>query len=775
MSRRLLAAMAIVAAVACAPALTAAGSAVPAPAGAPSPSAAPPSAVSAGSARGLSPTQGDTTGPPLQVAAVSPWVAPDGMFQVRFAPSTDVPEGASLQWSVHQRLRSGDDESLRDAVDSVMDGGSPGPVLRPTEEVPVVDLGDPTQGIVLEVPIRSARDGSDRVLLPTPGIHPVSLRLVDGSGRRLWTEVVFLNRLPADPVLGSDDRPGVVRVSLVLPVDAGPTIAADGSVDMDVEERAALASAQRLLAEVPDAPLALAIRPNLVDALVRSDEPADERALTVLSSDDGARAVRQTYVAVDSAGLVDAGARDELVHQVHLGDRVLRDALGSQPRSTTWWLDDTVGPDVLPVLRSIGVRRLVLSPDRLRLPAAVPAEAAITRTVGLEGTNLVALGVDGELTLRLVASGESPGMRAHTVVTDLMASWFTAAESASRSFPGPASAILVPAQTDPATLRSLVAALEADGPLRPDTGEAVPEPAELDGRELTASLAPRTPADQTAAVEAARDTARQVSGYRSMTGEADPVLPLWDALAAESLSDRTDPGARAVLNQSIRDGVAERVGAIVPPPPRRVVLTSREQTIPLRFRNGLPFPARVELTIRSPRLDVAGGESRVVTLEPGGNLVELPVIVRAPGESLLRIEVTSPDGSIVIPAEPVPVAATTISGVGAALSVLSLVFLGLWWLRTHRRNRRDSAKDHHPSTRPVPPALPPAGGAPAELTRGTAPPHDAPDEASSDEPPDGAPSIDDDTDDDAGDGTVDEPGADDAPAEPPVHAEVDRG
>lgn len=726
MSRRLLAVAAIVAAIACAP-----------------------SALGATPSQGTPTEQEQGSDDPLEVAAVSPWVAPDGVFQVRFAPSTRVPPGASLQWSVHQRLRGGDDP-LRDAVDEVMDGGSPGPVLRPTEEVPVADLGDPAQGIVLDVPVRSTRDGSDRVLLPTPGIHPVSLRLVDPAGRRLWTEIVFLNRLPADPVLGADDRPGVVRVALVMPIDAAPTIAADGSVAMDVEERAALASAQRLLTEVPEAPLALAVRPNLLDALARSGEPSDERALAVLAADEGSRAVRQTYVAVDAAGLVEAGARDELVHQVHLGDRVVRDSLGTQPSSSTWWLDDTVGPDTLGLLRSLGIRRVVLSPDRLRMSGSAPAEAATTRTVGLEGTNLVALGTDGELTLRLVASGVSPGMRAHTVVTELMASWFTAAESASRSFPGPASAILVPAQTDPTTLRSLVAALEAGGPLRPDTGEAPPEPAELDGRELTATLAPRSPADQSEAVDAARETARQVGGYRSMTGDADPVLPLWDALAAESLSTRTDAGARASLNQSIRDDVSERVGAITTPPPRRVVLTSREQNIPLRFRNGLPFPVRLDLTVRSPRLDVAGGESHRITLAPGGNLVDLPVVVRAPGESLLRIEVTSPDGSIVVPSEPVPVAATTISGVGAALSVLSLVFLGLWWLHTHRRSRRDESKGHHPSAKEVPPALPPAGrtAVPAPPA-GSGPPHDEP-----------------------GDGPA---GVDDARADRPVPAEADRG
>jgi hypothetical protein len=77
-------------------------------------------------------------------------------------------------------------------------------------------------------------------------------------------------------------------------------------------------------------------------------------------------------------------------------------------------------------------------------------------------------------------------------------------------------------------------------------------------------------------------------------------------------------------------------------------------------------------------------------------------VVRAPGPALLRIDLRSPDGSIRLPTSTVPVSASTISGVGAALSVVSLLFLAGWWISTTRRKRRAAARmrRRHPAVVP---------------------------------------------------------------------------
>jgi hypothetical protein len=99
---------------------------------------------------------------------------------------------------------------------------------------------------------------------------------------------------------------------------------------------------------------------------------------------------------------------------------------------------------------------------------------------------------------------------------------------------------------------------------------------------------------------------------------------------------------------------------------------------------------------------IDGGDTREVVLHPGENLIDLPVTARASGGSLLRLDLRSPDASIRVAASSMPVTSSTISGVGAALSIISLLFLAGWWIRTARRRRREAARStgSHPSADP---------------------------------------------------------------------------
>ncbi len=88
-----------------------------------------------------------------------------------------------------------------------------------------------------------------------------------------------------------------------------------------------------------------------------------------------------------------------------------------------------------------------------------------------------------------------------------------------------------------------------------------------------------------------------------------------------------------------------------------------------------------------------------IVIVPGDNIVvDVPVTVRASGQTLLRLSLESPDGSIPVGSVDVPVRSTAISGVGAALSIISVLFLIGWWFRTHRRKRREERDgDEHGS------------------------------------------------------------------------------
>ena len=643
------------------------------------------------------------SGPGFEITTVSPWVAADGDFEVEFAPAPAVPADAELTWTIHQSLVPDRTEDVRQQVRDIIDGESAGRILQSSVTVPVTELGDPASGATLRIPIRSERSSSDRVLLPNPGVHPVDLVLTAADGTVLWTEVVFLNRLPDPGRGGIDPSEEPLRVSLLLPLESPPAIAPDGSAAISASDRETIERVGSLLHEVPGAPLIIGARANTLDALGVVQESWAARVISALgpgrrstgSSGGGVanELLNRPYVGVDSGGLIAAGGAQELGRQLLLGSATVTEITGRIPVRTTYALDETVTPESLPVFAGAGAESLLVPRSRLDLGSAddVDEHDVVTRPMTVAGgEGMQVLAYDDDLAALLTAADVAPGMRAHQTASVLMSSWFSARDGGTAE--RRAAAIVLPATTDPEVLDALTPMLTtAGGPLVADpSGNALAAPTPDDpGTEI--ALAPRTAPDQGPALVAVAESRRQLEAYLSMGGAADPSFAIWEDLNDESLAASLDATERETLHATIRAGIAGNLGAIETPRTRSVVVTSQSSVIPLRFRNGLPFDVTLTLRARSPRLDIEGGETREIVLQPGENRIDLPVEVQAPGESLLRIEVTAPDGGLALPTTAIPVRSTAVSGVGAALSILSILFLAGWWLHTHRRARRQQA------------------------------------------------------------------------------------
>ena len=160
--------------------------------------------------------------------------------------------------------------------------------------------------------------------------------------------------------------------------------------------------------------------------------------------------------------------------------------------------------------------------------------------------------------------------------------------------------IVIPAATEPDALRALVPALTGTGPLSTAAEDVPTTPVTVRDKEVIAALAPRTPPDQQPAVDGARTSRVTVDGFRSMTAGADPDSATWELLNAQTLSTAMDGPERTATHARIQESVDTRLAAIEVPRSRRVVLTSREATIPLRFRNDLPYEVRLLMRTRSP-------------------------------------------------------------------------------------------------------------------------------------------------------------------------------
>lgn len=654
--------------------------------------------------------------PTIVVTAVSPWVQPDGNFRVELRIEGPVPADATISSLVHQRIRPTATRSTRSLLDTTLAGDTLGAPLQSPVTQAIASLGDPAVGIVVDLPIRSSRNSdAGRVLLPNPGVHPVTITVSDGAGTPLTSATVFLNRLPSVAPPTRDGSAPRLSVSVAMVVNGPPAIRPSGASDLDTSSLQSLDAATRAVAAAHGAPLTLALRPNLLAALTRSDKPADQATLTALRQAVTVQAAsvtiaRMPYMDVDFGGLIETeNGGAELLRQIALGDTTTFDALGVQPNPSTWYDSNTITGTSLDMLSALGATRASPPANRLAVTnRRVDPKIVTSNAVALTPSTLTGTSPDPDVARQLLEqpnleSGSGAGVQANRAITMLLANWFDAATASDGSpqrsqFPGPSAVIAIAPATDPAAIEAFYAALAtaepASAPITLDPA-AVPSAAGLvDGKALTGQLTPRSGNDQSPAVRSMIETRARVDGFRSFAPTATAPVAEWELIDAQTL-DRSMSGAqRERYHQRIDNDIRALTAQVQLPPPRRVVITARDATIPLRFRNDLPYPVQVQLWIRSVRLDVEDGDRRLVVLQPGDTVIDLKVKVRAPGGSLLRIDATSPDGQIVLPAVAIPVTASVISGVGAALSVVSLLFLAVWWSVSIRRDRRRNRAEH---------------------------------------------------------------------------------
>jgi len=132
--------------------------------------------------------------------------------------------------------------------------------------------------------------------------------------------------------------------------------------------------------------------------------------------------------------------------------------------------------------------------------------------------------------------------------------------------------------------------------------------------------------------------------------------------------------------------------AITAPDRFQITLTARDGSIPLVIDNGFDDQdIALRVTLHSNQIDFPDGEIIDLVAPPGRTTLDIPVETLTSGAMPLRIDVTSPDGSILLARSSYVVRSTAISGVGLVLSVGAGAFLLLWWgrhWRTTRRSRR---------------------------------------------------------------------------------------
>jgi hypothetical protein len=679
----------------------------------PSPTAAVPDPAGAAAAPGAT-TERDGERPRergrgavLGLASQTPWVAPDGEFQLRLSvdPTVVTPD-LEVVVAVHGEVAS----RGRLRFQATLEDRLLGPALPgATTRAPLTELTrDATGAVIVRLGVQSQPGDPDRIVLRQSGVYPVRVEL-QRAGDPVAGFTTHLVRTSA-----GDFPP--LAVAWVQPVDAPGAVQPDGSFAVDAGGLGDLGDLVDALSESPPGlPLVLAPEPALLDALAVAGEDDLLDGLRALAA--GRQLLTGPYADVDLATLLRAGLLDEVASHLELGAGTIAAVLGvARPDGRTWLADDHLDAQGVSALSRLGIDRLAI-PDAALSP--VDLQVTLTRPFQVEGRlgrGLEAVVLDAGLQ-RHFTGDDDPVLRAHHLLADMAMLYFDQ--------PGMRRGVVVAAPRDwevsPTFLRAALAGLQ--GPvLRPvsldELFEEIEPAAGEDGslvRRLEPREAPRlgiNPAEVTRARAA-------LTGFGSML-EPDNPMPaaLERQLLMATAAGLTAP-ERAAYLRGVTEAIQVEVDHIQVPDERTFTLSAREGTIPVTLRNRAGYPVRVTIHLESDKLEfrgrgraaevaavgsdgepvaaeTAGERSRVLVipdllLDEVNTTIELDVLARGPGTFNVRAVVTSPDRWLEVSESRLTVRSTAASGVGVVLSAGAALFLVVWWgshFRTVRRDRR---------------------------------------------------------------------------------------
>ena len=623
--------------------------------------------------------------PTLALVAQTPTLDHGGAFIATLRAEGAEP-GAQVRLTVHDRVRS------RSELGRTFEGSGLRTALH-RETLPVAALADGAGGLRVVLDLAEGTPAGQAVA--EAGVYPVSVELLDADGARAAQVVTHLVLRPA----ASPAAPPL-DVAVVLRVGAGPRPVEDGPLG----ERA-LTAAQSVVdaaGAVTGVPVTFAPTPDTLARLLAAD--GDEEAVLL----DAMRALAASapvlalpFVTTSPDALADAGLAGELEAQLDRGAATQRAVLGVTPTQATWLAGPDLGGEGVERLTGLGVRRTVVAADQVELVSegvltpAGPFEVVASaereerggRDDGDDPASLDALATDARLLDLLATEGIEPARLASRLLADLSMLWFER--------PGTARAVVLPvgADVDGEALRAVLEGLRAATLFRPvaldDAFRTAAPLTDRRGEVLRRTLLPDDPA------VFGEDLAAEVGDLRrlqaSVEGMAGPDAPVIDAIDAHALRataaglDERERQREVDAGRAAVDGLAAAVNT---PEQASITLTAREGRVPLTIANdtGAPLDVRVHLT--SPKLELPGGETIAMTLTEARSRLDIAVRTRASGSFPFQVEVTSPDGRVVLASTTYSVRSTAVSGVGVFLSAGAGLFLIVWWARHWREARR---------------------------------------------------------------------------------------
>jgi hypothetical protein len=533
------------------------------------------------------------------------------------------------------------------------------------------------------------------------GVYPLEVALIDKkSGATIQMFTTHLVELDSASV-SSPLNVGLV-ISLGSTLDLSPT----GASRLSKEQISALTATLSTISSYPSLHLTVLVYPQLIAAL-KATVPTPSRLISRLHRLIETRSAARTiellgapFTPVDTSALAASGSTAIFGQLLNLGEATTTAEFGDDASNSTYLAPAPLTSEGAALVAGKCVDQLILPSGSAPSPAnglsqtaplSLTQGAASCATGGQTGTSapIEAFVTDPASTLLTTPAG-APVLAAHRLLAELAQIYFEQPNATPRSV-----VLNGTGSIDPELLNVVLNGLNSDAYLNATTISSLFSITPVAGAESTATLT--LPGQVLTSNQIAK---KQLAEGSHELAVAESVVPTDTALLAMLSEDLVLAHSYGLSDAR----VAEFLGA-----PRRQLgvigrslsfLGSRHFTftaatgkLPITIQqNANMGPIDVAIHLQSSNLVVLSDGSTKMTLQADATtLTNAQVQIEGSGESSLNVEVTSPTGNQVLLSGVFKIRSTAISGVAIAISVLSLVILAAWWIRSARRKHRAKA------------------------------------------------------------------------------------
>lgn len=619
-------------------------------------------------------------------------LAPNATLSISVRADTDLPSASTVVVTAYRPI-----QTRSDLVNAIA-----GKLPRSVDTLDVTpDAITTSAGVMtITIPTETSTRSSRALQFAQAGLYPVVVD-VRSSSAIVSELITFVDRLPT----ATDEARGALNVSVVASVTAPPAI--PGIIDtlspFVVQELADLSAMPSTV------PLSIAISPELLN---RVDAATQDRLRQAFNAN---LVLSQPRIPFDPSAAIEAGRGSLFTQLLREGENAIV-ALNETPPSdrSVWWSNGGLTTAGAGLLRDLGTRLIVLSPDEYA--TAKGSLGALTDTTQLlqttlsDNTSVPTMELDPVMSSRLADSLLAPEQAALYAAADLVATrdQFAAvvAPVTGRTMVLGLSGGGVPSPSLLSRIQEMTAPTGSVDFVTLDTVERSTTAMLLDGLPVQISL-PLVPAvslsDRLASLDKLNARAFTISGM--LVNDAGRPARWGSTISVLSSSALTDAQVSAAA-ASLTAELDSITNAVSPRPAFAFTLSGRRTTVRIRIENTNDEPYKILVRMSSAKLTFPKGD-QVVVVEPKSITdVAVQVVARSNGSFPVSLDVLTPDGGTPISNTLfLKARVSALTGLSQLLTGGGLLILLAWWVRHVRLTRRGrqeaEIKPRHPAMKPT--------------------------------------------------------------------------